>query len=71
MKLNQTAVLAAAIAGVFAAGTVASKAITLTNTKPAAEKDSCSGKDGCQGKDKKKDKDNCTSKDKKKDGQIL
>ncbi len=81
MKLNQSAVLAAAIAGVFAAGTVASKAITLSNTKPAAEKDSCSGKDGCQGKDKKKDKDSCSGKkkdkdscsaaDKKKDGQIL
>ncbi len=69
MKLNQTSIIAAAVAGIFAAGTVAPMAATLGGTKVAAEKDSCSGKkkdkDSCSGKD------GCSGKEKKKDGQII
>ena len=65
MKLNQSTVFAAALAGVFAAGTVAAQALPLVNTRTSAEKSSCSGKNGCSGK--KKDKDSCSAKKKDKD----
>jgi hypothetical protein len=53
------ALVAAALAGVFAAGTTVSHAVTLKNSPVAAdtdkEKDKCSGKDGCKGKEKKEE----------------
>jgi hypothetical protein len=76
------ALVAAALAGVFAAGTTVSKASQLLGSPVAAEKE----KDDCPGKDKDKkkegdekkegtvvtgkDKDDCPSKDKgKKEGE--
>lgn len=72
------ALVAAALAGVFAAGTTVSQASELLNTPVAADKE----KDDCPGKDKKKDgeekkdgaliagkdkdKDDCPGKDKEK-----
>ena len=76
MKLNQTTLAAAALAGLFAVGTAAnaaqSAAVTTTIT---GEKEKCSGKDKCNGKDKEKkegtlsfvtaeDKEKCSGKDK-------
>ena len=56
------ALMAAALAGVFAAGTTASHAVTLKHSPVAAdaEKDKCSGKDGCKGKKEKKEKEEGT-----------
>lgn len=55
------ALMAAALAGVFAAGTTVSHAVTLKGSAVSAdadkEKDKCSGKDGCKGKDSCKGKE--------------
>jgi hypothetical protein len=66
------ALVAAALAGVFAAGTTATQASNLKGSPVAAEteKEKCPGKDKekCPGKDKEK----CPGKDKeKKEGTIL
>lgn len=73
MKTNN-ALVAAALAGVFAAGTTAIQASNLQGSPVAAEtekeKEKCPGKDKekCPGKDKEK----CPGKDKeKKEGTIL
>lgn len=60
------ALMAAALAGVFAAGTTASHANSLTGSPVTAdaEKDKCSGKDGCKGKD------SCKGKEEKKEDTI-
>lgn len=73
MKTNTKTLAAAALAGLFAVGT-ATAAVGHLN----AEKDKCSGKDGCDGKKKDgtsilvAEKDKCSGKDgcdgKKKDG---
>lgn len=55
------ALVAAALAGVFAAGTTVSQASQLLGSPVAAEKE----KDDCPGKDKDKDKDKCPGKEKK------
>ncbi len=73
------ALVAAALAGVFAAGTTVTEASQLLGSPVAAEKekDDCPGKDKdkdkCPGKEKKegtlitgKDKDECPGKDKEK-----
>ena len=75
MKTNTKSLAAAAIAGIFAASSIASAAVHTGFGKVNAEKEGCSGKDGCKGKDKK-DKDACSGKDgcngkDKKEGQIL
>lgn len=80
MKLNQTTLAAAALAGLFAVGTAASAAPTSTATPSSitGEKEKCSGKDKdkekCNGKDKEKEKcngkDGCDGKAKK-EGSIL
>ncbi|MEO7101446.1 MAG: hypothetical protein ABI162_18995 [Luteolibacter sp.] len=76
MKLDQS-LIAAALAGLFAAGTVSANPTFQVEGVTAAEKekDSCKGKDGCSGKDKEKkegtfsneekskDKDSCKGKD--------
>ena len=76
MKLNHNALAAAALAGLFAAGTAVS--VTAAPTKGAfvseeKEKEKCSGKDKCEGKDKKEilpsitsegEKEKCSGKDK-------
>jgi hypothetical protein len=76
MKLNQTTLAAAALAGLFAVGTAANAAQSsaATPTSITGEKEKCSGKDGCDGKDKKKEgttasvtaeeKSKCSGKDK-------
>ena len=52
MKSTQT-LIAAAIAGVFAAGTALSTAAPASSHNlPAEEKEGCKGKDGCKGKKK-------------------
>lgn len=67
MKPNTKTLAAAALAGLFAAGSA--MAGTTTSEK---EKDKCSGKDGCDGKKKEniasivtseKEKDKCSGKD--------
>ena len=74
MKLDQS-LIAAALAGLFAAGTVTANPTFQAGDVTAAEKekDSCKGKEGCPGKEKKegtfsseekaKDKDSCKGKD--------
>lgn len=61
------ALVAAALAGVFAAGTTAVHAAPLMGSPLAAEKE----KDDCPGKKKDKDKDKCPAKEEKKEGTIL
>ncbi len=53
---STNALVAAALAGVFAAGTTLSNAAQSLGTPlpAAAEKDKCDGKDSCPGKDKQK-----------------
>lgn len=60
---STNALVAAALAGVFAAGTTVSQASQLLGTPVAAEKekDKCDGKDGCPGKDKEKKKEGTLS----------
>jgi len=67
MKLNQTTIAAAALAGLFAVGTAANAAQTSTATTSSitGEKEKCTGKDGCKGKEK--DKEKCSGKDKDKE----
>lgn len=67
MKLNQTTIAAAALAGLFAVGTAANAAPTsdAATSSITGEKEKCTGKDGCKGKDK--DKEKCSGKDKDKD----
>jgi hypothetical protein len=60
------ALVAAALAGVFAAGTTVSQASPSTGMPVAAEKE----KDDCPGKDKDKEKDKCPAKEEKKEGTI-
>lgn len=73
MKLKQTSIAAAAIAGIFSmtSASLASGSAHLDKDTVRAEKDNCKGKDGCKGKDKDKDKcsgkDGCKGKDKDKD----
>ena len=56
MKSTQT-LIAAAIAGVFAAGTALSTAAPASfHNLPAEEKEDCKGKDGCKGKKKEEEK---------------
>lgn len=55
------ALVAAALAGVFAAGTTITHAAQSMGNPAAAEKE----KDDCPGKDKDKDKDKCDAKEKK------
>ena len=84
MKLNQSTLAAAALAGLFAVGTAAqAQNSSATPSSITGEKEKCSGKDKCnsKGKDKDKDKDKdkekcsgkegCDGKDKKKEGAIL
>jgi hypothetical protein len=56
---STNALVAAALAGVFAAGTAVTHASPSTGAPIAAEKekDKCDGKDGCKGKDKKEKKE--------------
>ena len=74
MKTSTKTLAAAALAGLFAAGSASAAVGRIT-----ADKDKCSGKDGCNGKKKDSitsvysaDKDKCSGKDgcnsKKKDG---
>lgn len=58
MKLNQSTLAAAALAGLFAVGTAANAAQNSSTTPSSitGEKEKCSGKDGCDGKDKKEEK---------------
>ena len=62
---STNALVAAALAGVFAAGTTVSHASQTLGTPVAAEKekDKCDGKDGCKGKEKKE-------KEEKKEGTL-
>jgi hypothetical protein len=53
---STTSFIAAAIAGVFAAGAIVAHAAPLGSTTAAEEKESCKGKEGCKGKEKKEDK---------------
>ena len=57
---STNALVAAALAGVFAAGTTVTYAAQSLGSPVAAEKekDKCDGKDGCKGKEKK-EKDAC------------
>ncbi|MDP3849646.1 MAG: hypothetical protein Q8Q59_04020 [Luteolibacter sp.] len=75
MKLNQSTLAAAALAGLFAVGTAANAAqdSSATPSSITGEKEKCSGKDGCDGKEKKKEdtisvtaeeKAKCSGKDK-------
>lgn len=60
MKLNHNALAAAALAGLFAAGTAVSvSASPDKGTFVSEEKEKCKGKDKCEGKEK------CEGKDKK------
>lgn len=66
MKLNQSTFAAAAVAGLFAAGTAMATIPTSADATTSAisgEKEKCTGKDGCKGKDKEKDKEKCSGKD--------
>lgn len=68
MKLNSKTLTTAALAGLFAAGSVSaslpqSNDTTATSITSKKEKEKCSGKDGCKGKDKEKDKEKCSGKD--------
>ena len=65
---STTSFIAAAIAGVFAAGAIVSHAAPLGSTTAAEEKESCKGKDSCKGKEGCKGKE---KKEDKKDGTIL
>ncbi|OYV01713.1 MAG: hypothetical protein CFE26_22680, partial [Verrucomicrobiales bacterium VVV1] len=66
---STTSLIAAAIAGVFAAGAVATHAAPLNVAAAAEEKE----KEGCPAKGKDKDKEGCPAKKKeeKKEGTVL
>lgn len=57
---STNALVAAALAGVFAAGTTVSHAASIAAPSVTAEKDKCNGKDACPGKDKKKEEGTIT-----------
>jgi hypothetical protein len=70
MKANHSKLAAAALAGLFAAGS-ASAVSSVENGSSSfdviGEKEKCSGKEGCEGKEKKdgdkEEKEKCSGKD--------
>ncbi|MBK1883568.1 hypothetical protein JIN85_14180 [Luteolibacter pohnpeiensis] len=76
MKLNQS-LMAAAVAGIVAAGTATAQPQSTGAHKEIASKDGCKSKEGCDSKEKKKEteKESCSTKEgcstKEKKGQSI